>query len=93
MENKKRVRVKGEEGFTGTGDTWRMLLKLIKNSWDSGDIPRQTLLTIVVLVPNGNTREYCGIGLLKVLWKVIERVLDERMSAIEVHDALHGFRA
>jgi hypothetical protein len=46
-----------------------------------------------MLIHKGNTGEFCGIGLLEVLWKVFERVLDERMSAIEVHDALHGFRA
>ena len=51
------------------------------------------LLTIVVLIPKGNSGDYRGIGLLEVIWKLIERVLDERMSAIEVHDSLHGFRA
>ena len=53
--------------------TWRMLLKLVKNILDTGKIPRQMLLTIVVLVLKGNTGKYRGIGLLEVLWKAIER--------------------
>ena len=51
------------------------------------------LLTIIVLIPKGNSGNYSGIGLLEVIWKLIEWVLDERMSEIEVHDSLHGFRA
>ena len=93
VENKEKAQEKGEESFKGAGDTWRMLVKLIQNTWDTGEIPRQMLLIIVVLVPKGNTGEYRGIGLLEVLWKVIELVLDERVLAIEVHDSLHGFHA
>jgi hypothetical protein len=48
---------------------------------------------IVVLIPKGNSGDYRSIGLLEVVWKLIERVLDERMSGIEVHGALHGLRA
>ena len=51
------------------------------------------LLTTVVLIPKGNSGDYRGIGLLEVIWKLIKRVLDERMLEIEVHDCLHGFRA
>ena len=61
--------------------------------WDTGEIPRQMLLTIVVVIPTCNPGDYRGIGLLKVIWKLIERVLDKRMLKIEVHDYLHGFRA
>ena len=93
VENEEQAREKGEYGYEGTGDTWRLLLKLICHIWDTGDIPRQMLLTIVVLIPKGNSGDYRGIGLLEVVWKLIKRVLDERMSAIEVHDSLHGFRA
>jgi hypothetical protein len=52
------------------------------------------LLTIVVLVQKGNTGEYRGIArLLEGVWKVLERVLDKRVAAIELHDCLYGFRA
>lgn len=29
---------------------------------------------------------------MEVVWKFIKRVVDERLSKIELHDALHGFR-
>jgi hypothetical protein len=83
----------GKEGWAGMGDAWRLLVKLIRHIWNTGDIPQQMLATIVVLIPKGNSGDYRGIGLLEVLWKVIERVLDERISTIPLHDALHGFRA
>ena len=73
------------------GDTWRLFLKLIRHIWDTGEIPRQMLLTIVVLIPKGNSGDYRGIRLLEVIWKLIERVLGKRMSEIGVHDSLHGF--
>ena len=52
------------------------------------------LLTIVVLISKGTSgKEFRGIGLLEVIWKLLERVLDLRLSEIELHDFLHGFRA
>merc|ERR1712127_458508 len=91
VEDEEWAQRKGEEGHQGKGDTWRLLLKLIRHIWDTGEIPRQMLLTIVVLIPKGNSGNYRGIGLLEVIWKVIERVLDERIWGIEVRHSLHGF--
>jgi hypothetical protein len=39
VENKEAAWEKGEEGYDGAGDTWRMLLKLIQEIWDTGEIP------------------------------------------------------
>ena len=47
----------------------------------------------MVLIPKGSSGDYRGIGLLEVVWKLIERVVDEGLSKIELHDTLHGFRA
>ena len=93
VENEEKAWENGEEGYEGAGDTWRLLLKLIRLIWDTGEIPRQMLLTIIVLIPKATSGNCRGIGLLEVIWKLIERVLDEWMSQIEVHDCLHGFRA
>ena len=83
-----------ESGFAGRGDTWRMLVKLVQNIWETGEIPRQMLWTIMVLIPKGNSGDFRGIGLLEVLWKVLEKVINARLSSsIDLHDALHGFRA
>ena len=46
----------------------------------------------VVLIPKGK-KEYRGIGLVEVTWKVVAVILHHRlMIAITFHDALHGFR-
>ena len=50
------------------------------------------LWMIVVPIPKGSPGDFCGIGLLDVIWKLIE-VIDERLSKIELHDCFHGFRA
>ena len=68
-------------------------VKLIQHMWETGEIPYQMLRVAVVLIPKGSSGDYRGIGLLEVVWKLIERVVDERLSKIELHDALHGFRA
>ena len=51
------------------------------------------LLAVVVLIPKGTSDNYRGIGLLEVIWKLLERVLDACFSEIDLHDYLHGFRA
>ena len=39
----------GEEGHEGAGDTWRLFMRLLQHMWDTGEIPRQMLLSVVVL--------------------------------------------
>ena len=58
MENKVKAQKKDKEGYDGTGDTCHMLLKLMQNIWNTGEILCQLLLTIVVLVLKGNTDKY-----------------------------------
>ena len=94
MKNKEKAAKKGESGYQGADDRWRLLLKLCQHVWETGEIPRQMLLTIVVLILKGTSgKEFQGIGLLEVIWKLLERVLDLRLSEIELHNFLHGFCA
>jgi hypothetical protein len=60
---------------TTAGDKWRALIKLVQMVWDDGRIPPQLGWVITVLVPKGGGA-YRGIGLLKPIWKVVERVMD-----------------
>ena len=47
----------------------------------------------MVLLPKGG-KDYRGIGLVKVMWKVVVEILNRRLAAsITFHDFLHGFRA
>ena len=52
----------------------RMLVRLIRHIWDTGEIPAQMLLTVVVLIPKGTSGDFRGIGLLEVVWNVVERI-------------------
>ena len=78
-----------EGANTTAGDRWRPLTKLVQTVWDEGCIPPQLGWIITVLVPKGRG-VYCGIGLLEPIWKVIERVMDQRLKAIDLHDSLYG---
>ena len=68
-------------------------MRLVEHIWETGEIPRQMLQMIIVLIPKGVSGDFWGIGLLEVIWKLIERVIDKRLSKIKLHDCLHGFRA
>ena len=46
---------------------------------------------IVVMIRNGDSGDYRGIGLLEPLWKVLEIIMDRRLDSIEFNDCLHGF--
>ena len=50
------------------------------------------LLTTIVLIPKGNSGDFRGIGLLEVVWKVTEKIIDARLKCAPLHNALHGFR-
>jgi len=76
----------------GNGDDWRLFVELVQVVWTHGIIPRQMLWSIVVLIPKGGGG-YRGTGLLEPIWKVLERIMDCRLDAIELHDCLHGCRA
>jgi hypothetical protein len=73
------------------GDNWHLLVGLIQAIWTQGEIPQQLTWVIVVLPPK-SCRDYRGIGLLEPLWKVVERIMDWRLNALPLHEALHGCR-
>jgi hypothetical protein len=78
-------------GIDGAGDSWCFFVQLAQAAWAHGTIPCQLLWIIVVLIPKGGG-DYHGIGLLEPVWKCIERVIDHRLEAIDLHDSLHGCR-
>jgi hypothetical protein len=57
--------------------------------WTQGKIPQQLTWVIVVLLPKGGG-DYCDIGLLEPLWKVVERIMDWQLNALPLHEAPHG---
>ena len=60
-----------DNGQAEAGDKWRLFVQLVQTIWTTGEIPKQMLLEIVVLIPKGKG-QYCGIRLLEPIWKVVE---------------------
>ncbi len=77
----------GQGNFAGYGDNWRLFVELAQVVWTHGIIPHQMLWSIVVLIPKGGG-DYRGIGLLEPIWKVLKRIMDCTLDAIELHDSL-----
>jgi hypothetical protein len=68
---------------------WRIFVQMIQTIWDRGEIPMQMSWMVVVLLPKGGGN-FRGIGLLDPCWKVVEKIMVHRMSAIKFHPCLHG---
>ena len=87
---------KGEEKTTAEeegGDLWGKLVEFTQTAFREGEMAEEATWKTVVLIPKGK-REYRGIGLVEVTWKVVAAILHCRITtAITYHDALHGFRA
>ena len=68
-------------------------MDLIQEAFWEGKLVEEVTWQAVVLIPEGK-KEYWGIGLVEVMWKVVASILNRRFTAsITYHDFLHGFRA
>ncbi len=67
--------------MVGQMDEWVDLCQLVQAVWTTGTIPHQLLWIIVVLIPKGGG-DFCGIGLLELIWKVLERIIDLWLALI-----------
>ena len=68
-------------------------MELVQTKFREGRLAEEATWQAAVLIPNvGN--EYCGIGLMGVMWKVVVDILNRRLTAsITFHDFFHRFRA
>ena len=72
---------------------WERVVDLVQTAFREGRLVEGVTWQAVVLIPKGE-KEYGGIGLVEVVWKVVAAVLNFRLTAsITFHDFLHGFRA
>ena len=68
-------------------------MNLIQTAFWERKMTEEATLKAVVLIPKGK-KDYRGIGLVEVMWKVVAEILNRRLTAsITFHDFLHGFRA
>ena len=59
--------------------------------WETGSIQTELVWTVLLMIPKENLDTW-GIGLLEVVWKVVEAVTDTRIkSVVQFYDFLHGF--
>ena len=68
------------------------MVEITQTAFREGHLAEEATCQTVVLIPKGK-KEYRGIGLVEVTWKVVAVILHFRITtAIKFHDALHGFR-
>ena len=70
-----------------------MVVDLVQAAFREGFLEEEANWQAVVLMLKGGG-EYCIIGPVEVVWKVLELILNFCFAAsIAYHDSLHGFRA
>ena len=69
------------------------MLELIQAEFREGRFAEENTCQAVVLMPKGE-RDYRGIVLAEVMWKVVAKILNHRLTAfITYQKFLRGFRA
>ena len=72
---------------------WDRVVDLIQTEFGEGRLVKDSTWQAVVLSPKGK-KDYRGIGLVDVMWKVVTEILNLRITtSITFHEFLHGFRA
>ena len=70
---------------------WDMAVGLIQDAFCKGHLVEECTWRTIVLIPKG-TGNFCGIRLVKVLWKTVTGILNRRLTTeIQFRDTLHGF--
>ena len=68
-------------------------MNVVQSAFRPGPLPGRFSIGILVLIPKDKPGEYRGIALLEVLYKLITRIISDRINnSINFHDAVHGFR-
>ena len=81
---------RGTLKYSPTKGNWACLVDLLHYMWRTGDIPKDLVWAILVLIPKGTTNKR-GIILLENLWKVVEALIDNFLSTSQyTHNVLHG---
>ena len=83
----------GQENTREGAENWTRFMDLVQTAFRDGDLAEEATWQAVFLIPKGK-KDYRGIDLVEVMWKVVAAILNRRFTAsITYHDFLHGFRA
>ena len=71
---------------------WLKVVAIVQKSFQDGTLAKECTCQIVVLIMKGRGK-FRGIGIVKVLWKAIESLLNcQVMAPISFQDTIHRFR-
>ena len=88
-EEKLEEKTKAEEEG---GELWGKVVEITQTAFREGKLAEEATWQTVVLILKGK-REFRGIGLVEVTWKVVAVILHQLLTAeITFHDALHRLR-
>ena len=74
------------------GRIWDLVVRLVQLMFRDGTVPVEIVWAKMVITPKWK-REYRGIGLVDILWKVCAVVINCWLKSSGVlHKTLHGFR-
>ena len=66
----------------------------MKAAFCNGTLSNESTCQTVALIPKWTSGDFREIGLIKVLWKAVTRIKNQRLKeSIKLHDVLHGFWA
>ena len=78
----------GREDTYEGAENWARVVELVQTFFRDGDLAEEATWQAVVLIPKGK-KDYWGIVLVEVMWKVVAAILNRRFtSSITYHDAL-----
>ena len=72
---------------------WEMAVNMVQTEFREGQLAEEAMWQVVVLITK-EKKYYCGIGLVKVMRKVVAAILNRQLTdSITFHDFLHGLWA
>ena len=86
-------RIPQDKNDSAGAENWARVVELVQTAFREGELAEESTWQPLVLITKGK-KDYRGIGLVEVMWKVVAVILNRRFtSSITYNDALHGFRA
>ena len=74
-------------------ENWARVVELVQTPFWEEELAEESTWQAVVFIPKGE-KDYLGIGLVEVMWKVVAVILNRRFtSSITSHNVFHGFWA
>ena len=61
-------------------ENWAQVVELVQTAFWEGELAEESTWQAVVLIPKGK-RDYRGIGLVEVMWKVVAVILNRRFTS------------